>query len=92
MGWKPHIREVNRMTKKKLWCFMKAFSYPLSLAGMFLLIFLGVATERPEIIGLIVIPAGLTVTFLFLIYAVKELLGCYEDYRSRVREIEKIED
>ena len=49
------------MNKRKLWCFMQAFSYPLSIMGILALIFLGLVTKTPEIT---MIPAVLIIAFV----------------------------
>ena len=73
------------MNKRKLWCFMQAFSYPLSILGILALIFLAVVTGTPGILViLLVVPAIIIIAF-FLFSAINGLLECYEDYRFRIR-------
>ena len=81
------------MNKRKLWCFMQAFSYPLSIIGILaLVVLLGLVTKTPEIVIIpFIIPVAFAVA-LFIGFAVKELLDCYENYRNRVRKIEGMED
>ena len=66
--------------RRKLWCFIQAFSYPLSIMGVLALILLGLVTKTPEIVlVLIIIPIGLVVAYL-IASIVEGLCKCYEDY------------
>ena len=89
MGWKLHIQEVDMMNKKKLWCFIQAFSYPLSIMGILVLILLGMVTKTPEIVLiLIIIPIGIVVVYL-IGSVVTGLFECYEDYCLRIEETKR---
>ena len=80
------------MNKRKLWCFMQAFSYPLSVMGILALIFLGLVTKTPEIT---IIPAVLIISFvtaLIIVFLIGStfvgLLECWEDYRFKTKDKE----
>ena len=77
------------MNKRKLWCFIQAFSYPLSIMGVLALILLGLVTKTPEIVLiLIIIPIGLVVVYL-IGSVVMGLFECYEDYCLRIEETKR---
>ena len=77
------------MNRKKLWCFMKAFSYPLSILGIFAFMLLAVAIEMPEIMVILAIISIALIVIFVLAHVLDGLSECYDDYEEKIEEIKR---